>query len=108
MLLDVHNIFFNDLKRNQKPQVSIILNSLKRRVLKDVNVVFSGIIPLHQTKPEESWIWRMATSFGANCFHELTGKITHLIAANVSFFYFSFLASIFTKIKDIIFLAWYR
>ncbi|GAA5811799.1 hypothetical protein MFLAVUS_005244 [Mucor flavus] len=82
-LLDVHNIFFNDLlKRNQKPQVSIILNSLKRRVFKDVNVVFSGIIPLHQTKPEDSWIWRMATSFGANCFHELTGKITHLIAAN--------------------------
>ncbi|KAI9361840.1 hypothetical protein BD770DRAFT_425557 [Pilaira anomala] len=81
-LLDVHNIFFNDLKRNQRPQVSIILNSLKRKVLKDVNVVFSGIIPLHQTKPEESWIWRMATSFGANCFHELTGKVTHLIAAN--------------------------
>ncbi|KAG2236026.1 hypothetical protein BDF21DRAFT_393024 [Thamnidium elegans] len=82
-LLDVHNIFFNDLlKRNQKPQVSIILNSLKRRVFRDVNVVFSGIIPLHQTKPEDSWIWRMASSFGANCFHELTGKITHLIAAN--------------------------
>ncbi|KAI9244428.1 hypothetical protein EDC94DRAFT_439463 [Helicostylum pulchrum] len=82
-LLDVHNIFFNDLlKRNQKPQVSIILNSLKRRVFRDVNVVFSGVIPLHQTKPEDSWIWRMASSFGANCFHELTGKVTHLIAAN--------------------------
>ncbi|KAG2211892.1 hypothetical protein INT47_004579 [Mucor saturninus] len=82
-LFDVHNIYFNDLlKRNQKPDVAIILNSLKRKVLRDVNVVFSGIIPLHQTRPEDSWIWRMATSFGANCFHELTGKVTHLIAAN--------------------------
>lgn len=88
-LFDVHNIYFNDLlKRNQKPDVAIILNSLKRKVLRGVNLVFSGIIPLHQTRPEDSWIWRMATSFGANCFHELTGKVTHLIAANVSLFFF--------------------
>lgn len=80
----MHNVYFNDLKRNQKPDVAIILNSLKAKVLKNCTLVFSGVIPLQQRNPEESWIWRMATSFGATCVADLTGKVTHLIAANVS------------------------
>lgn len=80
----MHNVYFNDLKRNQKPDVAIILNSLKAKVLKGCTLVFSGVIPLQQRNPEESWIWRMASSFGATCVSDLTGKVTHLIAANVS------------------------
>jgi RNA polymerase II subunit A-like phosphatase len=57
-------------------------------VFRGVNVVFSGVIPINtKTIAANSWIWRMATSFGAECLTELLGKVTHLIAVNVSFYF---------------------
>ena len=44
--------------------------------------MFSSVIPL-DTKAETTEIWRMAHMFGARCSTELTGDITHVVAAKV-------------------------
>jgi RNA polymerase II subunit A-like phosphatase len=84
VLVQVHEEYYKhiDLDVPGKPDVAKILTSLKSEVLEDCCLVFSGVIPL-QTAPEKSSIWRMATSFGARCVHELTGKVTHLVAATI-------------------------
>lgn len=82
-LTDVHNEFYRRVDEGEpEPHVAIILPEIKQNVLKDCALVFSGVIPLHY-RPQDASIWRMATSFGANCLEELTGKVTHLVAANV-------------------------
>ncbi|CAO3622242.1 unnamed protein product [Mucor fragilis] len=81
-LTDVHDEFYRRVDRGEsEPHVAIILPEIKRRVLKDCTLVFSGVIPLHY-RPQDATIWKMATAFGATCLEELTGKVTHLVAAN--------------------------
>ncbi|GAN04908.1 conserved hypothetical protein [Mucor ambiguus] len=81
-LTDVHNEFYRRVDAGEsEPHVAIILPEIKRNVLKDCTFVFSGVIPLHY-RPQDATIWKMATAFGATCLEELTGKVTHLVAAN--------------------------
>lgn len=83
-LTDVHDEFYRRVDQGEsEPHVAIILPEIKRNVLKDCTLVFSGVIPLHY-RPQDATIWKMATAFGATCLEELTGKVTHLVAANVS------------------------
>lgn len=82
VLTDVHDEFYLQVDQgNPEPHVANILPEIKRNVLKDCTLVFSGVIPLHY-RPYEATIWKMATAFGATCLEELTGKVTHLVAAN--------------------------
>ncbi|OAD04700.1 hypothetical protein MUCCIDRAFT_130883, partial [Mucor lusitanicus CBS 277.49] len=81
-LTDVHDEFYRRVDQGEsEPHVAIILPEIKRNVLKDCTLVFSGVIPLHY-RPQDATIWKMATAFGATCLEELTGKVTHLVAAN--------------------------
>ncbi|KAI8882516.1 hypothetical protein K501DRAFT_333962 [Backusella circina FSU 941] len=81
-LRDVHDEFYKEIDLgNQKPDVAEIIPQLKSKVLAGTHFVFSGVIPLHQA-PQNSLIWKTATTFGAECGLELTGKVTHLIAAS--------------------------
>jgi RNA polymerase II subunit A-like phosphatase len=59
---------------------------MKKRVLKGVMITFSDVIlsPDNIKDPTLSWIWQTATSFGATCSVDLTGKTTHLIAMATS------------------------
>ncbi|KAI8370139.1 HAD-like domain-containing protein [Choanephora cucurbitarum] len=79
ILINIHTQYYQHYE--QTNNTATILSQLKSAILKDCHIVFSGVIPL-QTKPQDSSIWRMATSFGARCFEDLTGKATHLIAAS--------------------------
>lgn len=56
---------------------------MKLQVLQHVIIAFTDVIP-QMKDPRLSWIWQMATSFGATCSMDLTGKTTHLIAVKVS------------------------
>ncbi|KAG0166824.1 Carboxy-terminal domain (CTD) phosphatase [Apophysomyces sp. BC1034] len=92
ILKDVHRQFYDAVDVNteaegdgagsprSKPDVTDLIPSMKKKILQGVHIVFSGVIPLQQD-PQTSWIWQLAESFGAVCSLELTGKITHLIAA---------------------------
>lgn len=59
---------------------------MKKRVLEGVIITFSDVIlsPDNVKDPTLSWIWQTATSFGATCSVDLTGKTTHLIAIATS------------------------
>ncbi|KAK4519428.1 uncharacterized protein ATC70_009663 [Mucor velutinosus] len=81
-LTNVHDEFYRRVDEGEsEPHVAVILPEIKRNVLKDCTLVFSGVIPLHY-RPQDATIWKMATAFGATCLEELTGKVTHLVAAN--------------------------
>ncbi|KAI8977575.1 hypothetical protein BDF20DRAFT_836359 [Mycotypha africana] len=81
-LIEVHCRFYEKVeKENARPNVADILNGVKSHVLSGCHLVFSGVIPL-QVDPTTSSLWKMATSYGAQCWEELTGKVTHLIAAH--------------------------
>ncbi|KAL7312804.1 CTD phosphatase Fcp1 [Mucor circinelloides] len=81
-LTDVHDEFYRRVDEGEsEPHVAIILPEIKRKVLKGCTLVFSGVIPLHY-RPQDATIWKMAVAFGATCLEELTGKVTHLVAAN--------------------------
>ncbi|KAI9031939.1 hypothetical protein CLU79DRAFT_730794 [Phycomyces nitens] len=79
ILTEVHSRYYK-AAQNTAPDVKEIIPSMKSRILKGLYLVFSGVIPLHQ-EPSQSWLWQLAKSFGADCGQELTGKVTHLIAA---------------------------
>ena len=55
---------------------------MRAETLEGCHILFSGLIPL-DTKPETAEVWRSATMFGAKCHTELTGEVTHVVAAKV-------------------------
>ncbi|KAF7720872.1 Carboxy-terminal domain (CTD) phosphatase [Apophysomyces ossiformis] len=67
ILKEVHRQFYDAVEANKKVEA-------------DGAGSPPSVIPLQQD-PKTSWIWQLAESFGAVCSLELTGKITHLIAA---------------------------
>ncbi|KAK3809543.1 MAG: hypothetical protein J3Q66DRAFT_72126 [Benniella sp.] len=60
--------------------VKAIIHDMKKNVLRGVNILFSSVIPLGQA-PEKTEIWKQARSFGAECWHDLTSEVTHVVAA---------------------------
>ncbi|KAG2196900.1 hypothetical protein INT47_005124 [Mucor saturninus] len=75
----VHQDFYARDPHDKEADVTHIIPRLKKDVLKGVIIAFSDVIP-PMKDPTFSWIWQMATSFGAMCSMDLTGKTTHLIA----------------------------
>ncbi|KAI9495880.1 HAD-like domain-containing protein, partial [Zychaea mexicana] len=63
-----------------KPDVKDLIPEMKRKILDGVHIVFSGLIPQQQVL-SDSMYWRLAESFGAVCLPDLTGNVTHVIAA---------------------------
>ncbi|KAI8137845.1 hypothetical protein BJV82DRAFT_633442 [Fennellomyces sp. T-0311] len=90
ILKEVHERFYkgldayNNQKENgagsSKPDVKDLIPEMKRQVLDGVHIVFSGLIPQQQVL-SASMYWRLAESFGAVCLPDLTGNVTHVIAA---------------------------
>ncbi|KIM70352.1 hypothetical protein SCLCIDRAFT_101744 [Scleroderma citrinum Foug A] len=60
--------------------VTQIIPQMRRRTLQGVHILFSSVIPL-DTRPETTEIWKVAHLFGGQCYTELSGHITHLVAA---------------------------
>lgn len=65
-----------------KPDVTVLIPQLKKKVLEGVHIVFSGLIPQQQAL-ESSIYWQVAETFGAICSPDLTGNVTHVVAAKV-------------------------
>ncbi|XP_074599815.1 RNA polymerase II subunit A C-terminal domain phosphatase Fcp1 isoform X2 [Brevipalpus obovatus] len=68
------------------PDLKKIVPEVKRKTLKEVNIVFSGVIPMNMNL-KESKIYQMATSLGARVHKDINldgsplERTTHLIAA---------------------------
>lgn len=82
ILREIHEKFYSIPSTDKEADVTLIIPKMKERVLKGKVITFSDRIlaPFHSKDPSLSWIWQMATSFGATCSIDLTGKTTHLIA----------------------------
>lgn len=97
MLVEVHDQFYQGLdaynkEQNgagsssaavKKPDVKDLIPEMRKKVLDGVRAVFSGLIPQQQPLPT-SMYWQLAESFGAVCLPDLTGNVTHVIAAKVN------------------------
>ncbi|KAK9694899.1 CTD phosphatase Fcp1, variant 2 [Basidiobolus ranarum] len=89
VLQDIHSKFYQEYElvesqesgtnRRVLPDVKNIIPSMKNRVLKNTNIVFSSVIPLGYD-PTKSDIWCLARSFGAQCSTNLNSQITHIVA----------------------------
>ncbi|KAI8880547.1 hypothetical protein K501DRAFT_224695 [Backusella circina FSU 941] len=80
ILKKIHTSFYT--QNPQTADVTRIIPFLKCKILENKVIVFADVIPPTTKDPTLSWIWQMATSFGATCSTDLTGKTTHLIAVN--------------------------
>lgn len=102
LLQEVHRQFFDAKEGQRRADVKVspnpaalhfrrpadrlaqtIVPGIKRQVLKDVKMSFSGLIALG-TRAEDSEYWKTAITFGAQCFSDLHPSITHLVAAQPS------------------------
>ncbi|CEP19902.1 hypothetical protein [Parasitella parasitica] len=85
ILTTVHTRFYSIPSDDKEADVTHIIPNMKKQVLQGVIITFSDVILSPDLKdPTLSWIWQMATSFGATCSVDLTGKTTHLIAISTS------------------------
>ncbi|KAI9244629.1 HAD-like domain-containing protein [Sporodiniella umbellata] len=80
-MLDILKRIHQEFYRYEKHgDVTTIIPSLKRSVLADCNISFAPeVLYRHHRDPNRSGLWHMASSFGAGCSTDLTGKTTHLI-----------------------------
>ncbi|KAI9444894.1 hypothetical protein H4582DRAFT_2108679 [Lactarius indigo] len=64
-----------------KPSASVPYDTrVGCRRLIGLHILFSSVIPL-DTRPESTDVWNLAEAFGATCHTELSGEVTHLVAA---------------------------
>jgi len=78
LLVEIYNRFYSDSNNIVRDVKDIIVN-IKRQVLKDCVILFSGLIPINEP-PEKSELWRIATKFGAECRNDFSDEITHVVA----------------------------
>lgn len=65
---------------SEVPDLKHVIPYVRRKCLKGVHMVFSGMIPTNQ-EPEKSRIYQVARSLGAKVSCDLGPSITHLVAA---------------------------
>ncbi|KAJ8596296.1 hypothetical protein M405DRAFT_757888 [Rhizopogon salebrosus TDB-379] len=70
----------SSLSRPKAYDVTRIIPQMRMDTLQGVHILFSSVIPL-DTKPESTEIWKVAHMFGAQCYTELSSRITHVVAA---------------------------
>ncbi|KIY50645.1 hypothetical protein FISHEDRAFT_12865, partial [Fistulina hepatica ATCC 64428] len=90
LLNDVHARFFAEYDKQQtvaskksrtrKASITHIIPQMRASVLRGVTILFSSVIPL-DTVPENTEVWKTAFMFGARCVTELSGQVTHVVAA---------------------------
>lgn len=81
VLIKLHDTFYSSLAVDpSSADVRTILPSIKSRVLRGVEILFSGVIP-GGFPPERHDLWRHAEICGAICRVELSDTVSHVVAA---------------------------
>lgn len=63
--------------------VASILNNLRKDILRDCTITFSGIIPTNEANPHSHFLYRLAESLGATVSLTLQPQTTHLLCLNL-------------------------
>lgn len=79
ILKRIHKEFYDRMDAGRRPDMKNIIPSVRRRVLKGTNLVFSGLVP-NNIPLEKSRAFQVAVSLGANITQDLKKNTTHLVA----------------------------
>jgi RNA polymerase II subunit A-like phosphatase len=90
ILRNIHGAYYELYDGNQEngdetkavPDMKIVLPYVRRKTLKEVHVVFSGVVPTN-TPLERSKPYLVAKSLGANIMTRVSEETTHIIAARL-------------------------
>ncbi|KAF7992142.1 hypothetical protein HCN44_001467 [Aphidius gifuensis] len=79
ILRRIHSEFYDNIEKNQRKPLKEIIPNVRARVLKGLQLTFSGLVPtnqnLYQSRP-----YKVARAFGADVSEDLDDKTTHLVA----------------------------
>lgn len=79
VLEKAHRLFFNWLPEYGVPDIRRCLSLLRADILKDCCILFTRIIP-KDVQQEKHGAWILATQMGATCVHDVSNRVTHVIA----------------------------
>ncbi|EGC35499.1 hypothetical protein DICPUDRAFT_55168 [Dictyostelium purpureum] len=78
-LTKIHDLYYKSKDKNEKPHVIQMVDIVKKEILKDQFIVFSGVYPLG-TPVNKQPLRYLAEEFGASVENDITSKTTHVIA----------------------------
>lgn len=74
----IHSVYYEELAKNNKPDLTQIIPALKSKALSDVVVLFSGFIPLNMSfESADIVVW--CKQFGVTIVKEVTPDVTHVV-----------------------------
>ena len=84
ILINIHRAFYkaydeDDMSTPKSIHLKNIIPSLKQKVLREINIVFTGLVPNNEPL-KQSHAFKIATSLGANVQDTITKDTTHLVA----------------------------
>nr|CAI5824987.1 unnamed protein product [Callosobruchus analis] len=82
ILKRIHHSFYEEydkLEAGDIPDLKVVIPKVRSQVLKGCQLVFSGLVP-NRMKLEDSKVYQVATSLGAEVTQDITDKTTHLVA----------------------------
>ncbi|KAK3908662.1 RNA polymerase II subunit A C-terminal domain phosphatase [Frankliniella fusca] len=79
ILKRIHKEFYDRMDAGERPDMKNIIPSVRKRVLKGTNLVFSGLVP-NNIPLEKSRAYQVAISLGACVTQDLKKNTTHLVA----------------------------
>ncbi|CAH1965922.1 unnamed protein product [Acanthoscelides obtectus] len=82
ILKRIHGAFYEEydkMEAGEIPDLKVVIPKVRGQVLKGCRLVFSGLVP-NRMKLEDSKVYQVATSLGAEVTQDITDKTTHLVA----------------------------
>ncbi|KAI1707444.1 NLI interacting factor-like phosphatase domain-containing protein [Ditylenchus destructor] len=80
ILTSIHTQFYQSYDEvNTVKDVKVIIAGIRKQVLKDDNIVFTGLIP-REIDPKQHWLYRTCEQFGAKIESEISDLTSILVA----------------------------
>lgn len=79
ILKRIHKEFYHRMAEGLKPDMKSIIPAVRKKVLENTNLVFSGLVP-NNIPLEKSRAYQVAVSLGAKVTQDLNKNTTHLVA----------------------------
>ncbi|TPX30910.1 hypothetical protein SeMB42_g07846 [Synchytrium endobioticum] len=90
VLLVIHDTYFRLYDAGYMPNVAAIMKALRKTVFAGCGILFSSIIPITLSSPEQHEMYKLAEDFGATIVrdfpassHEPVRNITHVVAGKL-------------------------
>ncbi len=83
-LRHIHSAYYTALDSGRSPErTDVLLTRLKLETLRDRALVFSGVVPKDDPRPDRHPLWALAESLGARVEEEVSERTTHVLSPSV-------------------------